>query len=393
MGVAPLILVANPGSASRKYALYRGNSCIARLHFEYEREAVICTLQQGEEQRRLAVSLYSLESAASLVLGILRSESLLTADEAIQKVGLRIVAPSAFFLCDRVVDDEVIARLEALERRAPLHIHATLEELRILREQFASAEIVGLSDSAFHATKPDYAWNYGIPLRDADQFDVKRFGYHGLSVSSVVHSLRQAEKLPPKVVICHLGSGASVTAVHHGKSIDTTMGYSPLEGVIMGTRSGNVDPTAVKVLQEALSLDDNAMQEYLNKQSGLLGLSGRSADIRELLQFEAEADHYAGLALRTYVYNVQKAIGQMVAALGGLDILVFTGTVGERSPVMRERILHALHYLDILVDSHANNRCLAPDNVVVISKIAHSRPVLVVPANETEEMLSHLIKL
>jgi acetate kinase len=386
MGVASLILIANPGSASRKYAVYKGATCLARLHFEHEGDAIVCTLQQGGTHREVAVSLYDLEVAATQVTDILRSEAVLADSDEIHKVGLRIVAPSAFFLRNRVVDEEVETQLEAMERRAPLHIRATLDELRVLRGEFPAAEIVGISDSAFHATKPDVAWNYGIPLRDADQFDIKRFGYHGLSAASAVRALHKEEKLPPKVILCHLGSGVSVTAIRNGKSMDTTMGYSPLEGVIMGTRAGSIDPTAVRALQELLALDDAAMQIYLNKHSGLLGLSGRSSDIRELLQFEHEGDHYASLALKTYVYNIQKAIGQMSAVLGGVDLLAFTGTIGERSAVIRERVVHDLHYLEFFLESRVNKQVDGKEGLVCISKLAHSKPVFVVPIDESAEM-------
>lgn len=387
MGVEQIILIANPGSASRKYAMYRGRHCQVTLHFEHVGDATVCTLSQGNDSREVAISALKVDAAADQVLPVLRSESILQADEEIHKVGLRVVAPSAFFLHDHIIDDAVVAQLKAMERRAPLHIHATLGELKLLREAFPSTAIVGISDSAFHITKPDYAWNYGIPLRDADQFDIKRFGYHGLSAASVVHTLREAEKLPTKIIICHLGSGASVTAVYHGKSMDTTMGYSPLEGVIMGTRSGTIDPTAVKVLQDVLGLDDNAVQEYLNKHSGLLGLSGRSSDIRELLQFEEEGDHHARLALRTYVHTVQKAIGQMAAVLGGADLLVFTGTVGERSASIRERIVHNLQYLDFELDGRVNKQATDGKVLVCVSKLAHSKPMFVAPADESAEMV------
>lgn len=158
----------------------------------------------------------------------------------------------------------------------------------------------------------------------------------------------------------------------------------------MGTRSGTIDPTAVRVLQDVLGLDDNAVQEYLNKQSGLLGLSGRSADVRELLQFEGEGDHHASLALRTYVHTVQKAIGQMAAVLGGVDLLVFTGAVGERSNVIRERVVHNLHYLDFELDTRVNKQVTSGVAMVCISKLAHSKPVFVVPADESAQMLRRI---
>jgi len=209
-------------------------------------------------------------------------------------------------------------------------------------------------------------------------------------VESVVHTLKAHDKLPPKIVVCHLGSGDSVTAVGHGKSVDTTMGYSPLEGLIMATRSGNLDATATQVLQDELQLGAQQLDEYLNHKSGLLGLSNKSSDIRELLALEDDGDPLAKLALETYVYNAQKAVGQMTAALGGIDLLVFTGTVGERSAAIRDRILHALHYLDLLVDDKANKRCDASSEPVLISRPAHSKPIFVLPAREADEMARHV---
>ena len=262
----------------------------------------------------------------------------------------------------------------------------------MLRRHFPDAQLFGLSDSAFHITKPDYAWNYGLPLHDADRLDVKRFGYHGLSVAAVVETLKKADKLPPKLVVCHLGSGASVSAVHGGKSVDTTMGYSPLEGAIMATRSGSIDPTAVQALKQGLSMDDKAIDAYLNKQSGLQGLAG-SSDLRELLEREAAGDHYAHLAIRTYIFAVQKAIGQMTAALGGVDVLALTGTVGERSAPIRKRIMERLHYLDLLLDEHANTASESMQAITTISRLAHSKPVYVIPTNESDEMVRRLLRI
>jgi acetate kinase len=314
----------------------------------------------------------------------------LLADGQLRGIAIRVVAPGAYFLEDHLIDDEFVARLEAAKRHAPLHIAATLDEVTLLKDQFRNVPAYGISDSAFHITKPDYAWNYGIRLEDADRFDIKRFGYHGLSVESVVRTLHKHEKLPPRVVVCHLGSGASVTAVYHGKSFDTTMGYSPLEGLIMATRGGSMDLMAAQVLQKSLGLDEATFEEYLNHQSGLLGISGVSSDIRSLLAHEADGHHYAGLALKTYVHAVLKGIGQMSAVMGGVDVLIFTGVVGERSFVMRERIVERLHYLDFMIDARSNKACDNPTELTCVSRLAHSRPIFVIPANESIEMARRL---
>lgn len=384
----PLILVANPGSASRKYALYEGTHERAGLHFEWEYGKVVCTLHRAGEQRVLHTGIADVDDAPGELMSILQANNLLGEDERIERIGLRIVAPSSYFLQDRDITDDFIKNLEEIRPRAPIHIAATLQELHTLRAQFSQAAIAGISDSAFHATKPDYAWNYGISLEDADRFEIKRFGYHGLSVESVVHALLDAEKLPRKLLVCHLGSGASVTAIMNGTSADNTMGYSPLEGVVMSTRSGSIDHTAVHALKDACRFDDEAVEDYLNHHSGLLGLGG-SSDIRELLRREAEGDQRSRLALSTYVYSVQKAIAQMTAAVGGIDGLAFTGTVGERSAPMRERIIERLHYLDLSLDMHGNQAYKPQETPVVVSRLAHSKPIFIVPAREAAEIARH----
>ncbi|MET0779781.1 MAG: hypothetical protein ABWY71_03020 [Candidatus Saccharimonadales bacterium] len=384
-----LSLIANPGSASRKYALYEGENERAQLHFEWWQGKVICTMHRKGSQHLLHIDLRDLGAAASQVIPLLHANNVLQEQEEIDRIGLRIVAPSAYFLEDRIIDDTVIASLEAIKQRAPIHIAATLEELHALRKQFKDVLIIGVSDSGFHRTKPDYAWNYGISLEVADRYEIKRFGYHGLSVASVVNELRAVGKLSPKLIVCHLGSGASVTALHGGKSLDTTMGYSPLEGIVMSTRSGDIDPTAVRALKDVCRLDDDGIEDYLNNHSGLLGLGG-SSDIRELLRRESDGDNRARLALATYVYSVQKAVGQMTAALGGVDALVFTGTVGERSAAVRARVTTRLHYLDFVLDGQTNQACESPEKVTVISRLAHSKPVYVLPANESGEMVQRI---
>lgn len=383
--MAALTLIANPGSASRKYALYDGEECRAQLHFELVGDAVRCTLTRQGQSKSITTKAHALHEAAAQLSALLSTHKILAPGEAIAKIGLRVVAPSSFFLQDRLLNDDVVAGLQTTQPRAPLHIAATLHELHELRAAYPEKPIWGISDSAFHITKPDYAWNYGLPIDDADRLEIKRFGYHGLSVASVVHTLRAHKKLVPKLVVCHLGSGASVTAVHGGLCLDTTMGYSPLEGLIMSTRSGSLDVTAARVLKEALDFDDAQLDEYLNTKSGLVGLGG-SADIRELLELDASGNHRAQLALQTYVFNVQKAIGQMSAALGGVDMLVLTGTVGERSAPIRQRILAQLGYLDLYLDDHANDQCEQPPSPTRISRLARSKPIYVVPADEAGEM-------
>ena len=394
MGMASqkIVLVSNPGSASRKYGLYRGDEVLAELHFEYKDGKVVCTVSRASHKATEPVSIENLDDSIGLVAAQLQAAKVLTAPDDIQAVAIRIVAPSGYFLQHRVINDEVLEQLKNLAKVAPLHIHSALREIKELRSQFPNVPIVAVSDSKFHITKPDYAWNYGISLQDADGYDIKRYGFHGLSMAAACRSLRQAEKLASKTVIVHLGSGASVTALHGGKSMDNTMGYSPLEGLIMATRSGAIDYSAVRALQISTGMKSAEIETYLNTRAGLLGLGG-SADLRELLQREEAGDAQAALALKTYVYGVQKGIAQMVTALGGVDALVFTGTVGERSSIIRKRVVARLHYLEFYMDETANLACKAPTTIETISKLAQSKPIYVVVADEATEIARQAAEL
>ncbi len=380
-----LILVSNPGSASRKYALYRGKTCLAKLHFEHESEAVICTLETGGKKERVDTNLSHLSFAASQLADVLVDHKIITGAKPIKRVALRVVAPSVYFQKDRQLNKLTLAKLAELEPVVPLHINATLQEASLLAKYFPQAQLVGISDSAFHATMPELASRYGLPKNDADRLGLKRFGYQGLSVESVVKTLRATKKLAARTIVCHLGSGSSVTALASGRSIDTTMGYSPLEGLMMSTRSGNLDIAAALALQEELGLKGDSLLEYLNEKSGLLGVSGKSSDIRELLKLESD-EPAAKLALDMYVYRVQACIGQMAAVLGGIDALVFTGTVGERSSPIRQRIVHKLMFLGLAIDPAKNHVSVEPGELTQISPPHFPAKIFIVPANEDSVM-------
>lgn len=385
-----LILVANPGSSSRKYAVYHGKDLTERAHVHIETEdgKLVGSVFTAGQHLSAKIEFDDIADSALHIIDILRNHDVLRDDEVIERIGLRLVAPSSFFMQDHVMTDEIVEKVEELRHLAPLHIAASLSELETLRKSFPSTTVVGVSDSAFHATKPPYAWNYGINIHDADKFDIKRFGYHGISVSASINALWDSGKLPPKVIVCHLGSGSSVTGVFHGRSIDTTMGYTPLEGLVMATRSGSIDVGAARVLKESLGLNDADFEKYLNTESGLLGIGG-SNDIRELIARETDGDHMAHLALTTLIHSIHKAIGAMTVALNGCDLIVFTGTVGERSAVLRKRIIAHLECLDFILDGDANDACTSPEKMTFISQKAASRPIVIIPTDEAKEIAKH----
>lgn len=271
----------------------------------------------------------------------------------IDMVGIRVVAPGTYFEEHRFVDDRFISSLVEAKERAPIHVSVLFDEIVTLREMFKETPLFGISDSAFHKGMPEYIRRYPIPTELTERFGAYRFGYHGLSVGSVARAL--GGDIPPRMIVCHLGSGASITALHQGKTVDTTMGHTPLEGVMMGTRSGSIDPGLLLMLMESTGMHANDVSILLNQESGLLGVSGVSNDVRELLKREEEGDPRAKLALHMFVHTLKRHLGAMFAVLGNVDLIVFTGTIGERSAVMRSRILVNMEGLGIVLSDKLNS--------------------------------------
>lgn len=381
-----LILVANPGSSSRKYALYKDGELLVDLHFEVEERKILCSVVHGEMIKQARIHVEDITKVAVQVFPVLDFYDIPINKSDISKIAVRVVAPGSYFQTHRLLDDKAVQQLKELKNSARLHITATLKEITSLSKILPEAKIVGISDSAFHSTMPETASNYAIDPKYAKELDIKRFGYHGISVGSVVNQLRGAKKLAERVIVCHLGSGASVTAVLRGKSVDTTMGYSPLEGLMMATRSGSIDPVAVWALRKDLGVSEDQIEDLLSSESGLLGVSGVSADLREVLHERRKGNKRATLAVRMYVRCIQQAIAQMSATLGGVDSVVFTGTVGERSAEIRSLVISKLLYLGLHLSATQNQRAISPTGPMDIS--SHGPiSVFVVPASEDREMV------
>ncbi len=380
-----IIFIVNPGSASRKYALYIGGVKRANIHFEIVDEKVIGELECDGNKYVEKYDDANLANAPHRTLPLLHKYRIINETDVISAIGIRIVAPSKRFMQDELVTDEVVSVLEDLSRESPLHIKTALLEIKQLRIRFPKTPIIAISDSAFHATKPDYARYYAIDTKLADKLEIEKYGFHGVSIRSIVDKLEKNDVLLPKTVICHLGSGCSVTAVENGKSVETTMGYSPLEGVVMATRSGSIDVSAALAIKRDMGFSPGELEEFLFRKSGLLGLSGSSDDIRQLISNEAKGDARAKLALDIFVYRLQQAIGQMAASMNGVSCLVFTGTVGERSSVIRGRVLKRLDYLGFEISHKANENAFEPTEITNIANIS-SKPVLVVLTDEAAEL-------
>ncbi len=359
-------LIINTGSASKKYALYRGGERIFFAHFETEDKKFVATFELSGKTDKRTVSGKEFSGSLAYTLNELSGAAVLSEPKReISGIGFRVVAPGVYFQTHRLIDDEFLKKMKTETPEAPLHITPMIDELAEARRLLADIPIVGVSDSAFHSTIPERAYTYAIPHGAAEKFGIRKFGYHGSSFASVVEKIKKMPGgLPTRLIVCHLGSGSSITAISNGKSIDTSMGLTPLEGVPMGTRVGDIDPGAVIRLAEKLKYSPEDLERYFYHESGMLGVSGKSNDTRELIALEKEGDAHSKLALDVFAYRVQKCIGSYVAALNGLDMLVFSGTIGERSFVMRSRICGNLNALGIVLDEEKNNGLESQDTFI-----------------------------
>ncbi len=380
-----MYLIINTGSASKKYALYSDNREVFKAHMETEDGNLVSTIKLDTTEKKETITQENYDNSVNYIIELLLSNKLIAAIDDIKAVGLRIVAPGNYFLSDKIIDDEYLTKLQEAKNRAPLHIEPELSEIEHLKKTMPNTPIVGISDSAFHQTMPDKSKLYGLPQNIASNFEMYRYGYHGISAQSIVNKIKNwLGDVPPKTIICHLGSGSSIVALKNSQSVDTSMGFTPLEGMIMSTRIGNIDAGAVIYLAQNMDLDLNNLEAFLNQKCGLLGVSGQTSDIRELLKLEATGDKMATTALAIFVYNVKKYIGAYMAALGGLDLLVFTATIGERSFIMRSRICQELSALGIVLDEEKNNSTVSADGF--INKGISFSKIAVITTDEMGEM-------
>ena len=378
-------LIVNTGSASKKYALYLGVRELLRAHFEKEDKKFLVSFAVNGKAERRVLSKKEFKNSLGFFIGFLGSSGLLPDVDKLSAVALRIVAPGTYFTEHRPIDAAYLKKLETAKERAPLHIEPVLDEIKSIKKLLPRTPLFGISDSAYHATMPDTAKHYSLPKKISAKLDIHRYGYHGISFQSIVRKSQDISgKIPEKMIVCHLGSGASIAAIKNGKSIDTSMGFTPLEGVPMGTRIGNIDADANIDLVQKLKMTSGKLWHFLNNECGLLGLSGKTADVRELIALSKKGDKNAKRALDSFAYNIKKYIGAYIAALGGLDLLVFTATIGERSPLMRERIADNLEGLGVLIDRKKNSKLISADGFVHSGKSAVKIAVLL--TNEMQEM-------
>jgi len=377
MAMEKNILTINIGSSSKKYALVVAGTETLSAHFEKNNNGFLVSYSTEAE-----IEISETEYNESLTGFSNRATSLLV-DKSINAIGFRVVAPGTYFTEDHVVDQEFLDKLKALENKDKAHIGPMLVELQQIKSVFPDIKIVAVSDSAFHKNLSPVVKNYSIPAKFSQEMDLYRFGYHGISLTSIVESPVLSDVIKGRIIVCHLGSGASVTAIKDGKSLDTSMGYLPLNGPIMSSRVGDIDSGAVMSLVES----GYNISDLFYKESGLLGISELSSDMRVLLDAEQDGNTKAGLAVKTFVYDIQKYIGAYAAAMGGLDAVVFSGTIGERSYVLRERICELLAFLGIEIDTEKNKQ-VKSDSQISAGQVS----VFVVHTNESKVVADTTLK-
>ena len=304
--------------------------------------------------------------------------------EEISAVGHRIVQGAEVFNKTTLVTNEVIDKIDDLAELAPVHNHPHALALRACKKVIpANVPQAVVFDTAFHQTMPEKAFMFGMPYECYEKYHVRKYGFHGTSHRFVSAALAEAmgkDIKDLKIVSCHLGNGSSITAINGGKSVDTSMGFTPLDGVIMGTRSGCVDPSAVTFVQQKLGLDAHGMSEYLNKKSGFLGITGISSDNRDIESAAKEGNKRAALAQEMLAYGIKKYIGSYTAVMNGLDAVIFTGGLGENSPSVRLNVCKDMEYLGIKIDEELNSK--ERGRLVKLSTADSKVQVWVVPTNE-----------
>ncbi len=382
------ILVINCGSSSLKYQLINSDTEAVLAKGLCERigiEGSQITYQPAGGDKEVTVSpMPTHTQAIQMVLDALTNEKtgVIKSLAEVGAVGHRVVHGGEKFTTSTLLTDEAMKAIEECNDLAPLHNPANLIGIRACQELMPNTPMVAVFDTAFHQTMPEEAYLYGLPYEYYEKYKVRRYGFHGTSHSFVSKKAAEMAGKPYedlKIIVCHLGNGASLSAVDHGKSVDTSMGLTPLEGLIMGTRSGDMDPAIMEYIAKKENLDIAGVMNVLNKKSGVLGLSGVSSDFRDIEAAANEGNERAAKALKAFNYRVVKYIGAYAAAMNGVDVIAFTAGLGENDKNMRQAVCSHLTYLGVKIDEAANN---VRGKDQIISAPDSKVQVMVVPTNE-----------
>lgn len=382
------ILVINCGSSSLKFQLINAESENVLAKGLCERIGIDGRLvyqPAGGEKEATEAAMPGHKEAIQMVLNALKNPNtgVIKSLDEVGAVGHRVVHGGEKFASSVILTDEVIKGIEECSELAPLHNPANLIGISACKELMPSTPMVGVFDTAFHQTMPEEAYLYGLPYEYYEKYKVRRYGFHGTShsyVSKRVAAFLGKDYENLKTIVCHLGNGSSLSAVQNGKCVDTSMGLTPLEGLAMGTRSGDIDPAIMEFIAKKENLDIAGVMSILNKKSGVYGLSkGLSSDFRDLENAQEEGNTFAATARKVFNYRVAKYIGAYVAAMNGVDAIAFTAGVGENDHLVREEVCKYLGYLGITLDPEANKK---RGQEIQISTPDSKVAVLVIPTNE-----------
>lgn len=394
------VLVINCGSSSLKYQLIDSQSEEVLAKGLCERIGIegssVTHQKAGEGKKTEAVLMKDHTDAVKVVIEKLTdpAEGVIASLKEIDAVGHRIVHGGEKFKGSVVIDDSVLEAIAECNDLAPLHNPANLIGIRSCQKVMPGVPMVAVFDTAFHQTMPSKAYLYGLPYEYYEKYKVRRYGFHGTShdfVSKRVGELLGKDRKDLKIIVCHLGNGASVSAVDHGKSVDTSMGLTPLEGLMMGTRSGDMDPAIVGFIAEKENLTAAEVINICNKNSGVLGLSGISSDFRDLVEAAAAGNDHAQTTLEAYAYRVGKYIGAYAAAMNGVDAIVFTAGIGENNAQVRALISQYTGFLGCEIDLEKNKAAVGVE--AVISTPESKVTALVVPTNEELAIARETVRL
>lgn len=383
MAVEKFVLVLNAGSSSLKYALFSSGSHkrVFRGHVDgIGSSRCFLVIEKGTQEVRERFRADDHVHAVLKALHSLQSYGVIRDFSQIDKVGHRVVHGGEFFSKPAKITPSVLEKIKSLSVLAPLHNPPAIAGILAVKRVLGKVSQFAVFDTAFHQSIPKQAFLYGIPWELYEQHGIRKYGFHGISHEYVSRAARQAlgkrHDESEEVITCHLGNGSSITAVKNGKSIDTSMGFTPLDGLIMGTRSGELDPEIVLYLLKKGHYSVDRLHAMLNKESGMLGLAGES-DVRLLHKRALERDERAMLVLDMLAYRVAKYIGSYAAACKGLDAIVFTGGIGQNAFYLRRKVCSYLHFLGVDLDAHANRK-----NLSFVSSVKSKVKVLVLPTDE-----------
>ena len=391
-----IILVLNCGSSSLKYQLLDMKNdnvydLLAKGLVERIGMEVGCIKHQAAGKQKIArempIADHTVGIKAVLEALLDKEVGVLNSLEDIEAVGHRVVHGGEEFFCSALINEKVVEGIRKCCDVAPLHNPANLLGIEAVNAALPTVPQVAVFDTAFHQTMPDYAYLYALPYTYYEKYRVRRYGFHGTShkyVSAKGAEFAGIDLKNSKIITCHLGNGSSVTAVQNGKSVDTSMGFTPLEGMIMGTRCGSLDPDIVTFIMEKENLTPAQMSKIMNKQSGFIGLSGLSSDCRDLNEAANAGNARAKVTLKKLTYDITKLIGAYTAAMNGVDLIVFTGGIGENNPRLRRRICENLTYLGLKFDYDRNAGEKAdemmitlPDSKVKVAVIATNEELMI----------------